>query len=146
MKTWKERYKEMEAEFKQLKREQEESKHLVVASTALVIENELLNNQLHEALKEIQHLKGSLCFGKLVEDDQESNKLGVTRPYRPYHHRGVIKLYTREPLRPPLGLKPRKLYQNERVGDIMAAIRRYSDARKPVPVEWVNELDSLTDY
>ena len=50
--------------------------------------------------------------------------------------------------KPPLGLKPENLYREEcdkkRVRQIIAAIKRYTDARKQVPAEWYKELNKLT--
>lgn len=42
--------------------------------------------------------------------------------------------------KPPIGLKPRELYEEERINDILAACSRYSCAKLPIPIEWVDEL------
>lgn len=52
-----------------------------------------------------------------------------------------------ENLKPPLGLLRRsawtKRVRNERIGDIIQAMGRYSNAGKPVPDEWLSELNDL---
>lgn len=49
--------------------------------------------------------------------------------------------------KPPLGLVPRSVHQEQvrdsRIRDILGAMHRYSAAELPVPIYWVNELDSL---
>lgn len=46
---------------------------------------------------------------------------------------------------PPIGLRPEKLaeemHQRSRCIEILEAMSRYSSAGKPVPHEWVTELD-----
>jgi len=46
--------------------------------------------------------------------------------------------------KPPLGLKPRKLFDEHanllRINEITEAMKRYSDAKVPIPCEWVDEL------
>ncbi|CAB4192901.1 hypothetical protein UFOVP1244_122 [uncultured Caudovirales phage] len=42
--------------------------------------------------------------------------------------------------RPPLGIKPRNYWVNERVDEIHAAIRRYVVAEKRIPDKWIIEL------
>ena len=43
--------------------------------------------------------------------------------------------------KPPLGLVPRFIRDEARVKEIIEAIARYNEVGKPVPVEWLNELD-----
>lgn len=43
--------------------------------------------------------------------------------------------------KPPLGLVPRFVRDSERCREILAAIERYNDAGKPVPGEWLEELN-----
>lgn len=42
--------------------------------------------------------------------------------------------------RPPIGLKPKWLWEQERCGDIFDAMERYSESKLAIPVEWVEEL------
>lgn len=42
--------------------------------------------------------------------------------------------------KPPLGLVPRFIRDEERVREIIEALGRYNDVGKPVPQEWLNEL------
>lgn len=46
--------------------------------------------------------------------------------------------------KPPLGLTPKFVWDTMRINDILNAMERYSYANKPIPVEWINELKSLT--
>lgn len=46
--------------------------------------------------------------------------------------------------KPPLGLRPRKYFELEvkqnRINEIIDAMSRYSQANKPIPIEWIDEL------
>ena len=48
-----------------------------------------------------------------------------------------------ELIKPPLGLMPRAIHDFNRIREIVEAIERYSDAEKPIPLEWVGELKDL---
>jgi hypothetical protein len=43
--------------------------------------------------------------------------------------------------RPPLGLSPRNIHDAIRMTDILFAMRRYVDAGKQIPGEWLDELE-----
>ena len=43
--------------------------------------------------------------------------------------------------KPPLGLVPRFIRDEARVSEILEAIARYNEVGKPVPVEWLDELN-----
>jgi hypothetical protein len=45
--------------------------------------------------------------------------------------------------KPPLGLRPRFIADEERLREVADAITRYRVAGKPVPVEWLREHDEL---
>lgn len=49
-----------------------------------------------------------------------------------------------EPVKPPIGLVPRNIFEDnmrqQRANDILAAMQRYAEASKAVPVEWIDEL------
>jgi len=47
--------------------------------------------------------------------------------------------------RPPLGLKPRNIHDEERKMDILNALIRYSEERKAIPLEWLRELMMYID-
>jgi len=44
--------------------------------------------------------------------------------------------------KPPLGLKPKWIHDQQRQGEVMAAISRYLEANKIPPKEWVIEFAS----
>ena len=46
-------------------------------------------------------------------------------------------------VKPPLGLRPRWAVEESRMYEIMEAMKRYSADSKPVPENWLNELDDL---
>lgn len=53
--------------------------------------------------------------------------------------------------KPPLGIPPRNIAEHGfnvfRMGEILGAMSRYSEAQKPIPIEWVNELsERIEDY
>jgi hypothetical protein len=48
-----------------------------------------------------------------------------------------------EKAKPPLGIKPERLWLESRRDDIYAAITRYRDAGYAVPVHWLNELCAI---
>ena len=48
-------------------------------------------------------------------------------------------------VKPPLGLTPRWVHEMERFEEIIAAMKRYSEAGLSVPIEWIEELDELYD-
>ncbi|MFP3637802.1 hypothetical protein [Paraburkholderia sp. SIMBA_054] len=47
---------------------------------------------------------------------------------------------------PPLGLRPRYIASEERAIEIVAACKRYDDAGKTIPSEWVEELTELNEW
>lgn len=47
------------------------------------------------------------------------------------------------PVRPPLGLKPRKFWLEDRARDVCDAVRRHLDAGMVPPGKWTAELDAL---
>ena len=47
--------------------------------------------------------------------------------------------------KPPLGLTPRWLLDEEREIEIYAAIDRYNEAGYPIPIEWIQELTEIQE-
>lgn len=47
------------------------------------------------------------------------------------------------PAKPPLGLKPREIHERERGLDILAAMGRFVETGKPIPDDWITELEEL---
>jgi len=45
--------------------------------------------------------------------------------------------------KPPIGIKPKKLHEQDRCMEILKAIVRYREEGKGVPAEWFGELFSL---
>lgn len=48
------------------------------------------------------------------------------------------------PEKPPLGLRPRWLVDEQRLEEIIEAVIRYIYAGFPIPIEWAEELNELT--
>jgi hypothetical protein len=49
-----------------------------------------------------------------------------------------------EPAKPPLGLMPKKIHNELRLNDIVAAIVRYMNNKEQIPEEWIKEYNELT--
>lgn len=47
--------------------------------------------------------------------------------------------------KPPLGLMPRKLWDEKRADEIRAAIERYNEAGAVIPAEWVEEYNEIKE-
>lgn len=45
--------------------------------------------------------------------------------------------------KPPLGLKPKFIHDDERKLEIIEAMEGYSEAEIPIPLEWIKELRGL---
>ncbi len=45
--------------------------------------------------------------------------------------------------KPPIGLKPKKIVDEERFLEVCAAISRYYNDEREIPVEWVEEYNQL---
>ena len=46
----------------------------------------------------------------------------------------------------PIGIQPRWVYEEARKHEITSAISRYIEADVPIPIEWVEEYNSIIDY
>jgi hypothetical protein len=47
------------------------------------------------------------------------------------------------PTKPPLGLEPRRIWQEKRLQELQRAIQRFRDAAVAVPREWIEEAYDL---
>jgi len=47
--------------------------------------------------------------------------------------------------RPPRGVMPRYIWIEYRIDEIVAAIKRFTDMRHPIPIEWVEEYNGLIE-
>lgn len=45
--------------------------------------------------------------------------------------------------KPPLGLHPKRFHEAARFREILEAMQRYSDALRPIPKEWIDEIGEL---
>ena len=45
--------------------------------------------------------------------------------------------------KPPIGLIPEYLWKEKRLFDIIEAINRYIEAKKEIPIEWIEEYNKL---
>lgn len=48
--------------------------------------------------------------------------------------------------KPPLGLRPKFVANLCRIEEISAAMQRYADVDKPIPIEWIDELVDLINH
>lgn len=46
--------------------------------------------------------------------------------------------------KPPLGIEPHKFWVETRINDIINAMDRYIQSDCTIPIEWVNEYNTLT--
>lgn len=53
------------------------------------------------------------------------------------------KIKIKMPVKPPLGLRPKWLSDEQRLEEILAASERYIEANKELPQEWMIELIEL---
>jgi hypothetical protein len=44
---------------------------------------------------------------------------------------------------PPIGIMPERIWKEQRLCDLHAAVKRYIDAKIPVPDEWLWEMHAL---
>lgn len=58
--------------------------------------------------------------------------------------RGAVKEQNQG--QPPIGLRPRWIVTELRMKEINAAMARYHEANKQVPLEWIEELRDLTTW
>jgi len=63
-----------------------------------------------------------------------------TSPYIADHNSEAIPVTAD---RPPLGLKPRKLHDESRLKEILAAMTRYAEAGEEIPEKWIIELATV---
>ena len=62
--------------------------------------------------------------------------------YTPEDGHGTV--IWREPgEKPPLGLRPRSIVTSLRIQEIIEAMQRYSVSSKPIPPDWIAELNEL---
>jgi len=46
-------------------------------------------------------------------------------------------------MKPPLGLKPRYIQEEQRLAEIISAIERYCKAKVEIPLVWIDEYNDL---
>ena len=68
--------------------------------------------------------KDPICFGEIDYTKEELNwQLSMNKP--------------------PLGLKPRFIVEQARIGEIRMAMNRYIDEFKVIPLDWIFEYNDL---
>jgi len=48
-------------------------------------------------------------------------------------------------VKPPLGIIPKKIWKEQRLGDLRDAVERYLEANQRVPIEWIKEYNELLE-
>ena len=51
--------------------------------------------------------------------------------------------YWKAQAKPPLGIPPRHLHEENRMQQISDAVARYTEVFKPIPAEWIEEYNEL---
>jgi len=49
-------------------------------------------------------------------------------------------------IRPPLGLTPKFIRQEERLSKIIEVIQRYFEVKKEINIDWINEYNDICSY
>lgn len=49
-------------------------------------------------------------------------------------------LKSEEAVKPPLGIVPRRIFDRDRLTDLIKVVDRYNEAQKDIPLEWVMEM------
>lgn len=95
--------------------------------------------RLEEKEKELAHLReGAAHMTRLQRENLGCDKPQVTGfacAPSDYPHPGQRT--------PPVGVKPRKLHDEQRALDLLAAMVRYVTHERRIPSEWIEELDGL---
>jgi hypothetical protein len=47
--------------------------------------------------------------------------------------------------KPPLGVMPRKIWEQDRQLDLLAAMQRYVEEDVKIPADWIDELNDLNE-
>lgn len=99
-----------------------------------------LDNHLAELKKEIEISKRDLRHleGIYSKVNEERSRLIITKD-----DNGSYAMAGNS-TRPPIGIAPFYIWQEQRKSDIEAAILRYVVAEKEVPKGWIAELQTLT--
>tara|TARA_B110000093_G_C12840983_1_gene355223 strand:- start:625 stop:798 length:174 start_codon:yes stop_codon:yes gene_type:complete len=54
-----------------------------------------------------------------------------------------MKKKLKQIVKPPIGLRPKRISDKERLNEVRGAIVRYYDAELKIPVEWIEEYNEL---
>ena len=85
---------------------------------------------------------------KAIEDYKNKAELETTRG-RIASYNIICDEYNRlrkretELIKPPLGIKPKFIHDEQRREELKQAINRYFEANKPIPMEWIEEYNEL---
>lgn len=105
----------------------------------------ITKGKFYEALDEAEDFNTN--YYQLVNDEGNTELYRKTCFVVPEMYDVDVSGASNAPIKPPLGLKPRKIYWEElnyhRRKDIIAAIQRRVEAKMDIPVEWCQELIDL---
>lgn len=114
-----------------------------------------LNSFFTEVAKIPKHLQAEwLKRAKAISEDMLNGKgmidFRVTKPFRDmYEHLDKLeedmKVRPPEKQRPPKGIPPKFIWQEERLEEIKKAILRRRNTDADIPIEWYEEFFELTD-
>jgi len=97
--------------------------------------------ELHKKTRE-QILELSIQIGNNIPDCRERSLVWIKLEEAMFWANAAIARHIsnpQKPEKPPLGIKPEKLVLEQRLKDIMDAIRRYENVDRKVPEEWRDE-------
>ncbi len=75
-----------------------------------------------------------------------NNDLRIIDTNSKAHNISDIRIKRSQVSKPPLGLKPINIHHQERYLEILEAIKRYVEAFKEVPKEWIAEMETLKSW
>ena len=90
------------------------------------------------------------CIALRAENEQlrrmnmECSRLAAVEASKRHEAEAEIERLKRG-VKPPLGIKPERIWKDQRIEELEAAINRYVDSKTPVPWEWVEELGRLVE-
>jgi hypothetical protein len=111
-------------------------------------------------LSDVKPLNGAQCLFRVHPNLLHSRGVWVGQSHSPsgfYTDLGLfvgdpaliwwsaIEPEAQQPLAPPIGVKPQWLADEERLGDLQAAIKRYEDSGHPVPPQWRAEAREIIE-
>lgn len=82
-------------------------------------------------------------YSRLTEEDEQ--RLGYPDDYQVVEDDFAVEVDLANAIKPPLGIKPQKLHDEERLLEIISAIDRYMKEVLAIPSEWIEEHNEIVE-